>query len=1616
MESLLKLPRVNFASDIKRVRMVYDQMEIKIRSLQALGIKAESYGSLLIPVVMEKIPEEFWLVISRKMKSDTWDVNELIEAFKEELEAREKSRFVGGSGNVVEKPWLKPKIPRDPITAAVLSLSERGQANCYFCNHPGHRSFNCTSATDPEKRKEILKKKGRCFVCLRRGHVSNCCPSEYKCKKCLGRHHISVCSGGFQLPQNVTQSATQGNAIEQPNVTEPGSGATATLHVGGMNSVLLQTATANVSNPRSGKSVQARLVFDSGSQRPYITNSLRSSLELPSLRYENLVIKTFGADSDQPKRCDVVQLCVSKAGGGLNLYVDAYDVPSICAPLSQQKIELVEASYEHLSFLELADRSTGGDGMLIDIVIGSDFYWQFMTGETRFGMYGGPVAINTHLGWVLSGPVYESRQMLVESSTHLSHTHVLRLDTEQSEENCPLKQELSKFWNIESLGIIPESEDAVYEKFLNQVQMKDARYEVSLPWKEMHPALPDNYSLSYSRLASLIRRLRKSPEVLREYDRVITDQQSRGIVETVSSDDATHVHYLPHREVVRSDKQTTKLRIVFDASAKRDGPSLNDCVHAGPPLTPLLMDIMMRFRCHQIALVGDIEKAFLMVGVNEADRDVLRFLWVKDPFASEPKVEIKRFTRLVFGVSSSPFLLNATLRHHMSKYALSDPEFVKKFLEALYVDDLSTGDRNMEEAYQVFLKSKLRMLEAGFNMRKWSSNSKELIEKIKASEFGREVQPNTNRPSELEEDEETYASATLGSNHEVNEEQEHKVLGVTWNHDTDELRIDLVDIVKSSENLPVTKRTVLKVTARVYDPLGWISPILIEMKLLFQKLCLSKEDWDEELSPDMKERYDEWMSELRKVGSIRIPRCYFRENDHTPVSIELHGFSDASSYAYAAVVYLRVELESSVKSVLVASKTRVAPLGGLTIPRLELLGAVILARLVKHVEGALSGTLRIDRVRCWVDSTAVLYWIIGEKKQWKQFVQNRILEIRSLVAPSCWSYCPTSVNPADLPSRGMKASDLAESDEWWNGPMFLSLPEQQWPARPDTSLIEESVLSENKGELKKEAVQVSANLVSESEEKASLSECIDLERFSSKKKLFRVTAYVMRFVSRLKEKIRNTRNIQNSPDQSLSVREVEAAELLWIREVQRSIAYGDKFSQQKLSLGLFLDDKGIYRCRGRLENSALPYQAKYPALLPSKHHLTSLIVQECHGNVKHRGVKDTLTELRSRYWIPKGRQMVKTLLRKCTVCSKIQGRPYSAPAVPDLPGFRVENSYPFANTGVDFAGPLYVKNVFGGESKMHKVYIVLYTCASTRAVHLDLVPSLDAQSFIRSLKRFFPRRGVNQLFISDNAKTFKSQEVQLLVNDLGIDWKFNLPRAPWWGGFFERMVRCTKGCLKKTLDSARLTYEELLTVLTEVEGVLNSRPLTYVYGDDIEEPLTPSHLMIGRRLLSRNPNTAPGGGSCASSVTEIARRAKYLKSLLDHFWNRWQKEYLTELRQFHQYAVSNKNRGACPQKESSVKEGDVVIVKDEKRPQNTWKMGRVKKLVKGRDGKIRGAVVETVADNQNRLIEISRAVQHLVPVECKEQGTFQQSQQGAREKRTRRQAAIMSDIRRQCLR
>ena len=269
----------------------------------------------------------------------------------------------------------------------------------------------------------------------------------------------------------------------------------------------------------------------------------------------------------------------------------------------------------------------------------------------------------------------------------------------------------------------------------------------------------------------------------------------------------------------------------------------------------------------------------------------------------------------------------------------------------------------------------------------------------------------------------------------------------------------------------------------------------------------------------------------------------------------------------------------------------------------------------------------------------------------------------------------------------------------------------------------------------------------------------------------------------------------------------------------------------------------------RLGRSKAPSNTKLPMILPTHHWVTALIMKDCHDKVFHKKEKEMLAELRSRYWVPHGRQKVKSIVSKCRLCKIVEGMSYPAPAMSELPESRVDGGKAFKNTGVDFAGPMHVFNIYGKRDKIYKAYVALYTCAASRMVHLELVPSLEAKVFIESQKRFINRKGKPKMFISDNGKTFKSKIVRRFNSSRGIKWKFNLARTPWWGGFFERLVRSTKRCLRKALGSRRVTFDELNTVLIEIETVLNSQPLTYTYENYVETPVTPSHLFYGERVL-----------------------------------------------------------------------------------------------------------------------------------------------------------------------
>ncbi|XP_044165345.1 uncharacterized protein LOC122949316 [Acropora millepora] len=307
----------------------------------------------------------------------------------------------------------------------------------------------------------------------------------------------------------------------------------------------------------------------------------------------------------------------------------------------------------------------------------------------------------------------------------------VQINLVETEDKGSLDVDMNRMWDLETIGI-KEPRSGVYEEYRDSISFDGQRYSVKLPWKEGHPDLPTNYATSMRRLKSQVARLEREPEILAEYAAIIEEQLHSGVIErVVELEAAPKVHHLPHQAVVRKEATTTKVRIVYDASSKSTtGASLNDCLHVGLSLNPLLFNILLRFRENRIVLVGDIEKAFLNVGVDKRDRDFLRFLWLENP-PDISKIVVYRFCCVVFGLNASPFLLHATLRHHISKFITVDPKFVKKLIDSFYVDDFVGGGASSREVANLYSKTVNRMAEGGFKLRKWLTNDPSVREKIK---------------------------------------------------------------------------------------------------------------------------------------------------------------------------------------------------------------------------------------------------------------------------------------------------------------------------------------------------------------------------------------------------------------------------------------------------------------------------------------------------------------------------------------------------------------------------------------------------------------------------------------------------------------------------------------------------------------------------------------------------------------------------------------------------------------------------------------------------------------------------------------------------------------------
>ena len=1400
MQALLTIP--NPVNSMTSLRSFHDSVENHIRGLSALGQSRDSYGALLVPIILGKLPVEIKQNLARDHPAFEWSIDELREAILKEI------RIFEAGVHITPHSLTDPPSMTATFYAGAPQphhKTNRGGKDrvCVYCKGT-HSATNCNVITDHHKRLEYIKKEGLCFNCLAKHRVAQC-TSRNRCKQCTRKHHTSVCEAyaNRKPPLMSGQPSNQPNQQGGTNVTEakqnttttpvcttpasnPSTPVTTTLTSNPQSSVLfnlndsvclLKTAVTEVKSDKT--SAIANVLFDEGAQRSFISQQLADVLQLTPSRQENITLAPFGADTMTPQSLSVTSIKVVAKTGEL-IPLSVLIVPKIAAPL-QTVSHLQLHRLPYLQGLTLAHPITGDRLFEISLLIGVDHYWKLVGDHVIRG--DGPTAVQSKLGYLLSGPLHLS-----------NHTQEITSTFHISVSPPNIEQTVEKFWTIESTGTLPTSPQS-HDQFTNDylmsiVQEDSGSYVVKFPWRDNHAPLPSNFKICERRTRALARRLNNMLDLLRVYNDIIKEQERRGFIEKIdSSPPKRPVHYIPHHHV-HKDSKTTPIRIVYDCSCRLSDnhPSLNDCLEVGPSLVNDLCSILLRFRVHKIALSTDIEKAFLHVKLDASDQDFTRFLWLSNPDDTESDFDTYRFRVVLFGSASSPFMLGATLRLHLSKY---NSQIAHDMQQNLYVDNVISGSPTEESAIQYFNKARKIMLDANFNLRSWASNSQHL-------------------------------QAIARDNQVIDENQLVNVLGLYWN--TAEDRICLIPKpLDSTSSSIVTKRTILQDSSRVYDPLGILSPITIRAKLLMQELWQQSVDWDKPLDQRIRDKWRNIVTDLQIATATTMTRRYFpgetEDDEHT--AYHLHIFADASIKAYGAVVYI---CKGNITSFVIA-KTRVAPIKQLTLPQLELMAALVATRLGKFVINSLDNLYNNISIHLWSDSQIVLHWIRSEKKL-KQFVAHRIQEITQTFPITLWNYCPTKDNPADLLTRGTSSAALSTS-LWTNGPSWLS-DKSRWPQWNSTLTLHlqtDDMNSDQPGPM------------DPTEPLTGIHKIIDLSKYSTLTKLLRVTSYVLRFINNL----RDSTTKQTGP---LSVKELNTAQFRWVlncqqqqfpREVQhlKSDRRNKRCPTLVRQLQLFLDDMGYLRCGGRIHNAPVSNTTKFPYLLPSRHALTTLIVLAAHATQLHGGVNRTVTALRQTFWITSARRFIRSVLRTCVTCKRVCGKPYSTPDPPPLPKSRTQLAPPFTVTGVDFTGALYVRTKSGEE----KAYICLFTCANTRAIHLEVVSDLSEESFLQAFRRFVSRRSLPETMISDNASTYlsaaseieqlvKSTTVRDTLRNRGTSWQFIPKRAPWYGGFWERLIGLTKMTLKKVLGRTFVSLTSLQTIVIEIEAVLNDRPIT----------------------------------------------------------------------------------------------------------------------------------------------------------------------------------------------
>ncbi|BES96807.1 Retrotransposon protein [Nesidiocoris tenuis] len=1392
--------------------------------------------------------------------------------------------------STVPRPYnLRPRttLLTQSVQNTLRSYSP-SKIECFVCKQ-NHTLLNCLKFQNSpaQQRVALLKHWKGCYNCLSFKHVSEECHSRWTCRFCSQKHHSLL---HLDKPENSAQPTGQ---------PKPSTSVTMSTFSNRRSQILLGTVVLEIENSR-GDFHSIRMVVDSGSQSTFLTQQCVRKLGL----HVNKVPKPISCLGDVSfSGVEGTVLCKFRPIRGCQeLISEALVVRKITTDLPNFTVS--RQFWEPYTQYNLADPSFY-EPRPIDGLLGCDVVPDIWTGEIVSMGLNKPKLFNSIFGHIIMGRI-TSTEPLPGASTVLFSAAL----TESSDS-------LRRFWELEEPSIARHSnpDDDICEEHFRATHSRDAtgRYIISLPFKCTDPDFGPIQPLAIRCFQNLEAKLRRNPSTADQYRKFMAEYLSLGHMRETN---VPSKYVIPHHCISKTDNPS-KFRVVFNGSAStRHHSSLNDQLWPGPKLQADIKILLMNFRRHPVVFVADVVKMYRQILVNSAQRCYQHIYW---RFSPDEKLQCYELMTLTYGLTNSPFLALRVMEQLKEDEGHHFPLAAQMLCTDRYIDDFVTGASTVELALELQAQLIGLLAKGGFSLSKWSSNRVELLQSVDSQE--------TSTPVSLSPKDDCSV----------------KILGLQWNPD--------LDIFSYNIGIPtgsVTKRSMLSTIAKIYDPLGFLSPVVFLAKCFVQDLWKANLDWDDPVPENLSEPWTNFVNQFPALLAIKIPRFAFETSTW---AYHLIGFSDASTKGYSATIYIRTLSSERIQSTLLVAKSKLAPVKTISIPRLELCGAVLLCQLYGSMTEFLKRLPSPSKPPTFfTDSTIVLSWLNTPTYKLKTFVANRVALIQDETPTSTWAHVLSEDNPSDCNSRGLLPNQMIHHPLWWSGPSWLSEPISMWPSS-DVQLISDPP------ELKSD-VPLTA-LVGTSKATCDTSW---MDRFSS---FYRLVL----FVGTLRRFIHNRRfptSPQSGPLTALEFREAESS---CVKAVQSTHYVTDLPSGQHNilqtfgKLSPFWDEKGILRVGGRLKNANLTFAQKHPILLPPKSHFSTLLVDYYHKIHLHPGPGLLQALIQLKFWIPSLRRLARHRVFMCLTCFRLRkASQKTAPTMGELPACRVNVGRAFQHTGVDFAGPLLIRDSLRRKAPQSKAYICVLVCMATKAVHLEAVSSLSTAAFLACFDRFLGRRGLPQRMYSDCGTNFQGASSHLkeleqwyqseitrsriidFSTTKGVTWVFNPPHAPHFGGLWESTVKSVKRHLRAVAGNTPLTFEELSTLLVRIESLLNSRPLCPLSTSPEETDfLTPGHFLIGDHLRSTPEPTL------LDLPINRLDRWQLVKRMAEQIWKRWRIEYLSQLQQRTKWTKDQPN----------LQEGDLVLLQEPQAPPLTWPTGRIIAVHPGADSIVRVATVKS---------------------------------------------------------